>query len=77
MGYHDIYLTYAAKKVFTITTPFGSYKYKRLQMGVWIALDMFRYQMSALKDNLEFVRVYLDNLLVITFSLVKEHLSKV
>ena len=30
MGYYNIFPTDAAKKVFTITTPFGKYEYNRL-----------------------------------------------
>ena len=33
MGYYNISLTDAAKKVCTITTPFVKYKYNRLPMG--------------------------------------------
>ena len=46
-------------------------------MGVCIAPDIFQEWMSALMHNIEFVRVYLDYLIVITSSLFKEHLDKV
>ena len=36
MGYYNIFLTDAAKKLCTITIPFGKYKYKRLLIGVCI-----------------------------------------
>ena len=45
-------------------------------MVVYIALDMFQDRMSALMDDLEFVRVYLDVLFVITLGSFEEHLAK-
>ena len=41
MGYYDISLDDAAKKVCTITMPFGKYKYNRQPMGVYILLGIF------------------------------------
>ena len=46
-------------------------------MEVWIAPDKFQEQMSALMNDLEFVRVYLNDLFVITSSSFEEHLAKV
>ena len=54
MGYYNISLTGTAKKICTITTPFGRYGYN--------SADMFQEQMIALMDNFGFVRVYLDDL---------------
>ena len=65
MGYYNIFLTDAAKKVCTITTPFRKYKYNCLPMGVCVAPDIFQEQMSALIENLGFFRFYLDNLIII------------
>ena len=39
--------------------------------------DIFQDQMSALMDDLEFFRAYLDDLLVITSGSFEEHLAKV
>ena len=77
MGYYNISLTDAAKKVCTITTPFGKYKYNHLQMGVYISLGILQEIMRAIMIDLEFVRVYLDNLLIIISGSFEEHLSKV
>ena len=77
MGSYNISITDMAKKVGTITTPFGKYKYNRLPMGVCIAPDIFQEQVSALMENLEFVRIYLDGFLVITSGSFQEHLTKV
>ena len=76
MSYYNIFPTDAAKKVCPITTPFVRYKYNRLPMGVRIAPDIFQEQKSALMNNLEFVRFYLGNFLLITSGLFEEHLAK-
>ena len=39
-------------------------------------LDIFQEPMCALMDDLEFVRFYLDNLLIVTSGSFKEHLAK-
>ena len=46
-------------------------------MGVCIAPDIFQKQISALMDDLEFVRFYLDDLLVIKLRSFKDHLAKI
>ena len=76
MGYYNILLTDAAKKVCTITKPFGKYEYNFLPMGVYIAPDIFQEWMSALMDNIDFIRVYLDNFLIITLGSFEEHIAK-
>jgi hypothetical protein len=42
------------------------YKYKRLPMGIKIAPDVFRNVMSKLVQDMEYVKTYLDDLLIIT-----------
>ena len=41
MGYNNILLTDAAKKVCTVTTPFGKYEYNQLPTGVCMVTDIF------------------------------------
>ena len=77
IGYYNILLLYAAKKLCTITTPFVKYKYNRLTIGVCIEPDIFQEQMSALMENLEFFKVYINDFLVIMSISYKEHLAKV
>ena len=45
-------------------------------MGVYTAPDKFQEQMRALMEKLEFVRVYLDNFIVITSGSFEDHLAK-
>ena len=46
-------------------------------MGVCIAPGIFQEKISALMDDLDFVRVYLENFLVITSGSFGKHLAKV
>ena len=46
-------------------------------MGVCIEPDLFQEQTSTLMEDLEFVKFYLDNFIVITSGSFKEHLAMV
>jgi len=76
MGYYHIRLDPDAQKICTIIFPWGKYSYMRLPMGISNAPDIFQERMSTLMAALEFVKVYLDDLLVITRSDWDDHLDK-
>ena len=76
MGYYAIKLDPQAQKLCTLITPWGKYKYLRLPMGLSGAPDIFQEKMSSLVDHLEYARVYLDDLLVLTNGSFDDHLSK-
>jgi len=48
----------------------------RLPMGIAGSLDIFQEKMSGLMESLEFVRTYLDDLLILTKSTFDNHLIK-
>lgn len=77
MGYYTIRLTPAASRLCTIVLPWGKYEYLRLPMGVAGSPDIFQEKMSGLMEGLEFIRTYLDDLLIITNGSYEDHLSKV
>jgi hypothetical protein len=52
------------------------YSYKRLPMGIVGFPDIFQEKMSELKESLEYVRVYLDDLLCISKLSLEDHLDK-
>jgi hypothetical protein len=56
----------------------GKYKYKRLPIGIKIAPDIFQNVMSKLVQDMEYVKTYLDDLLIrtTTNSRFKDHLLK-
>ena len=76
MGYYHIELTPHSKTLCTIVLPWGKYEYQRLPMGLSNSPDIFQEKMSSLMDGLEFVRAYIDDLLVITKGSYEDHLEK-
>ena len=76
MGYYTIRLDPDASKLCTIILPWGKYSYARLPMGVAGSPDLFQSKMSALMANLEYVRTYLDDLLILSKGTFDDHLEK-
>jgi hypothetical protein len=78
MGYYHIKLDADAQKLCTIVLPWhiGKYKYKRLPMGIKIAPDVFQNVMSKIVQDMEYIKTYLDDLLILTNSSFKDHLLK-
>jgi hypothetical protein len=76
MGYYTIRLDPDASRYCTIIFPWGKYSYKRLPMGVAGSPDILQAKMSELMMTLEFVRAYIDDLLVITKASLEDHLAK-
>ena len=76
MGYYTIRLDPDSQKICTVILPWGKYAYLRLPMGIAGSPDIFQEKMSNLMANLEFVRVYLDDILTITKSTFDDHLEK-
>ena len=66
MGYYHIQLTPFSSRLCTIVLPWGKYEYLRLPMGLKNSPDIFQEKMSDLMAGLEFVRVYIDDMLCIT-----------
>jgi hypothetical protein len=76
MGYHTIRLDPDASKICTIIFPWGKYSYKRLPMGIASSPDIFQGKMSELMESLEYVRMYLDDLLCISKLSLENQLEK-
>ena len=76
MGYYTIRLDPDVFRICTIIFPWGKYSYKRLPMGVAGSPDIFQSKMSELMAALEFVRTYLDDLLIISKASLSDHLEK-
>jgi len=76
MGYYHIKLDADAQKLCTIIFPWGKYKYKRLPMGIKIAPDVFQNVMTKLTQDMEYVKAYLDDLLILTNNSFNDHLTK-
>jgi dihydroorotate dehydrogenase len=82
MGYYHIKLDADAQKLCTIVFQWHmeKYKYKRLPMGIKVTPDVFQNVMSKLVQDMEYVKTYLDDLLILTNSIFKssfeDHLLK-
>ena len=63
MGYYHIELMPFSKRLCTIVTPWGKYEYQCLPMGLCNSPNIFQECMFELFSDLEFVRVYIDDLL--------------
>ena len=77
MGYYHIELDMFSKELCTIILPWGKYEYQRLPMGLCNSPDIFQEKMSNLMSDLEYVRTYIDDLLIITKGNWADHLDKV
>ncbi len=76
MGYYTIRLDPTAAKMCTITFQWGKYSYQRLPIGFAGSADIFQAEMGNLMATLEYIRAYIDYLLVITKSSLDDHLDK-
>jgi hypothetical protein len=76
MGYYTIRLDPKAVEMFTIIFPWGKYSYLRLPMGYAGSADIFEAEMMDLMEALEYVRAYINDLLVITRGTLEDHLEK-
>jgi Reverse transcriptase (RNA-dependent DNA polymerase) len=76
MGYYHIPLDEAAQRLCATILPWGKYRYMRLPMGVNVAPDIFQSIMMEILGDLEFVRVYMDDILIISNGTFTEHMPK-
>ena len=64
-GYYSIPICKKSQKICTTILPWGKYAYKRLPMGVACAPDIFQSIMMEILGDLDFVLVYIDDILII------------
>lgn len=76
MGYYHLTLDLATREICSLIFPWGRYRYKRLPMGASTAPDVFQEKMNNLFNELEYVKVYIDDLLVISAGSFDDHLEK-
>jgi hypothetical protein len=73
MGHYTIRLDPRAVKMFTIIFSRDKYSYQRLPLGCAGSADIFQAEMMKLMEALEYVRTYIDGLLVITRGTLEDH----
>ncbi len=76
MGYYHIELNPDSRKLCTIVLPWGKYEYQRLPMGLCNSPDIFQEKMGELMADLEFVRAYIDDLIILTKDTWENHLDQ-
>ena len=76
MGYYHIRLSTEASHMCTIITEFGKYRYKRLPMGVTCSPDIFQSKIYDLLGDIEGLKAYIDDILIVDKGTFKEHLDK-
>jgi putative transposase len=76
MGYYHILLDEYSQKLCTIILPWGKYWYKRLPMGIKNSPDVFQAVINDLLGDLDFVQVYLDDILITSNGSFQDHLDK-
>ena len=59
----------------TIILPWVKYRYKRLPMGVSNSPDIFQEKMNEIFCAFEFIRVYIDEMIIITKGDWSDHLE--
>ena len=76
MGYYHIELTLGSSALCMIVLPWGKYEYVKLPMGLCNSPDIFQEKMNELFADLEVVKAYIDDLLIITKGSWQDHLDK-
>jgi hypothetical protein len=76
MGYYHVRLDPDSRKLCTIILPFGKFEYQRLPQGLCNGPDVFQEKMMELFDGMEYIRAYIDDLLVLTKGNYDDHLEK-
>ena len=76
MGYYRIGLDPDSFKICTIVVSWGKYSYQRPPMGISGSPDIFQENMSSLTQSLDYVRVYIDDILCISCDNLTDHLAK-
>jgi transposase InsO family protein len=76
MGYYHIPLDKHSQGLCGTVMPWGVYKYKVLPMGICNAPDIFQSIMMRLLGDLEFVHVYIDDILITSNGSFTDHMNK-
>jgi hypothetical protein len=78
-GYYLIPIGEKTRKIYTTVLPWGKYAYKRLAMGIACAPDIVQSIMMEILGDLDYVLVYIDDILIIQREneTEQDHLDKV
>ena len=76
MVYYHIQLSKNESNLCKIIIPWVKYQYKRLPMGVANSPEIFQQKMNDLFHGLEFIRAYIDEILILTKEECAYHVKK-
>ncbi len=77
MGYYSIQLDVESKDITTIVTEFGKFRYNVLPMGlVSSGGDIFQAKVNELLGDIEGVKAYIDDILVLNKGTFKDHVDQ-
>jgi hypothetical protein len=76
MGYYSTVLDESSSKRTAFVVPWGKYSYLRLPMGISSAPDEFQAKMQDLLGDIPFLRVDLNDVLVLTESSFSNHMKE-
>lgn len=74
MGYYTLQLAEESHALTTFIISWGKCQFKRMPFELSVALDSFQYCMDKQFTDLGFVKVYLDNILILLKSM-EQHLE--
>ena len=77
MGYYHIKLCPQSKRLCSLILPWGKCKYQKLPMGLCNSPDIFQDKMNELFSSLEYVRAYIDDILIVSNESFEDHLNKI
>ena len=77
MGYYHITLCPISWKLCTIVLSWGKFEYQKLPMGLCNSPDIFQVKMNELFNGLQYVRAYIEELLIISNGSFQDHLNNI
>ena len=76
LGYYHISLCPFSRKLCTILLPWEKYEDQKLPIGLHNSPDIFQEKMNELFNGLEYVRTFIDDLLIIFNKTLNDHTKK-
>ena len=64
MLYYAMIVREYIRKYLVIILPWGKYVYNKMTMGLNISTDVFQRELSMIFQNISYILVYIDNILV-------------
>ena len=76
IGYYHLELDNETVDLCSVSLPFSTFCYRYLPQGAISAVNYFQREISHLFADLDFVKVYLDNILIYSYSNTTDYLNK-